>query len=161
MSLEREYYRELQYRNARHILERLFRVSTFYNRNDIERDITLLIEHVNNMTTEQPIRINEPIMALNMLTRYLSPPVSVENIEIIDSRLLEEYCPNECVICQEIPKYKAAIRTECNHYYCKTCWDSWMNVTTTNKSCPTCRKDRPTVTAFKAGENIPEVSESL
>lgn len=161
MSLEREYYVEVQYRSARHILDRLFRAGRFYNRHDIERDIGLLLDHVHNMTSEDPIRNDEPIMALNMLTRYLSPPDPVENTQIIDRSMLEEYCPNECVICQEIPKYKAAICTECNHYYCKTCWASWMNVTSTNKSCPTCRKDRPTVTAFKAGENTPEVSESL
>jgi hypothetical protein len=155
MSLEREYYTEFHYRNARHMLDRLFRVGRFYNRDEIDRDIRLLIDHVNNMTTEPPVRINQPIRALTMLTRYNISPDPIENTEIIDNSVLEEYCPNECVICQEIPKYKDAIRTECNHYYCKTCWESWMNATSTNKNCPTCRKNRPTVSHFKAVEIIP------
>jgi hypothetical protein len=155
MSLEREYYVELQYRSARHILDRLFRCGRFYNRNDIDRDITLLIDHVNNMTSEPPVRINQPIRALTMFSRYISPD-PLEETEIIDCSVLEEYCPNECVICQEIPKYKDAIRTECNHYYCKTCWKSWMNATSANKNCPTCRRNRPTVTIFKAVDMIPD-----
>lgn len=153
MSLEREYYTEIQYRSARHVLDRLFHAGRFYNRNEIDRDITLLIDHVNNMMRDPPVRINQPIIAITMFNRYISPDPQ-ENTQIIDSSMLEEYCANECVICQEIPKYKHALRTECNHYYCKSCWESWMNATSTNKNCPTCRKNKPAVTTFKAAELI-------
>jgi hypothetical protein len=160
MSLEREYYAEFQYRSARDILDRLFRAGRFYNHDDIEFQILQLIEHVNNMTSDPPVRITQPIRALSMF-RYNVSPDPLENTQIIDRSVLEEYCPNECAICQEIPKYKHAVRTECEHYYCNTCWASWMNTTGSNKNCPICRKNRPIITGFKAVEVIPEDDHSL
>ena len=73
----------------------------------------------------------------------------IERSKVIARRKLEEPCPMECSICQETPKYKDAICTECNHYYCKGCWESWMNAEGSNKKCPTCRKDMPRITVFK------------
>jgi hypothetical protein len=73
-----------------------------------------------------------------------------ERSKIIARRKLEQYCPSDCSICQEIPKYKDAVCTECNHYYCKGCWENWMNAEGSNKKCPTCRRDMPIVTIFKA-----------
>lgn len=72
-----------------------------------------------------------------------------ERCKIIARRKLEDFCPSDCSICQEIPKYKDAALTECNHYYCKGCWENWMNAEGSNKKCPTCRKDMPIVTTFK------------
>ena len=150
-----EYHAELEYRRARDILDRLFYAGRFYSRDDIEEQLLMLIEHINNMTSERPVRIDRPIMALNMLTRHLRSPDPLETTQIIDRSVLEEYCDNECVICQEIPKYKDAVRTDCNHYYCKNCWDSWINTPSSNKNCPTCRKVMPNITGFKAVEVIP------
>lgn len=74
----------------------------------------------------------------------------LEKTKVIAKKKLEEACPTECAICQETPKYKDAVCTDCTHYYCKTCWSGWMTTTGSNKSCPTCRKDLPRVTSYKA-----------
>jgi hypothetical protein len=74
----------------------------------------------------------------------------LEKSKILAKKKLEEACPLSCAICFETPKYKDAVCTECNHYYCKTCWSNWMNAERSNKKCPTCRKDIPITTSFKA-----------
>jgi len=74
--------------------------------------------------------------------RVATPSVS----KVIAKSKLEEPCPTECAICQETPKYKDALCTECNHYYCKACWDVWMK---TSITCPTCRKSDPKTTIFR------------
>ena len=77
-------------------------------------------------------------------------PRPMEKSKVIAKKKLEEVCPMECAICQETPKYKDTVCTECDHYYCKSCWQTWMNAPESNRSCPTCRKDMPTVTSFRA-----------
>jgi hypothetical protein len=97
--------------------------------------------------TAQPFTFNPPIYR-----RLFVAPVnrsSVERSKVIARRRLEEPCPTECSVCQETPKYKDAICTECNHYYCKGCWENWMNAEGSNKKCPTCRKDMPRITSFR------------
>jgi len=74
----------------------------------------------------------------------------LEKIKIVSKDRLEELCPDDCAICNENPKIKDSICTECNHYFCKSCWNEWMNSESGNKKCPTCRKDMPRVTSFKA-----------
>jgi hypothetical protein len=39
--------------------------------------------------------------------------------------------------------------TDCNHEFCKPCYNSWMNAFASNHKCPTCRKVTPRVTSFK------------
>lgn len=73
-----------------------------------------------------------------------------EKSKAITNKKLQESCPTECAICQETPKHKDAVRTKCNHYYCKKCWDCWMDAVASNKSCPTCRNDKPQATTFRA-----------
>jgi hypothetical protein len=91
---------------------------------------------------DQPFTVNPPIYRRLFVRRD-------ERSKVIARRKLEEPCPTECSICQETPKYKDAICTDCNHYYCKGCWESWMNAEGSNKKCPTCRKDMPRITVFK------------
>jgi hypothetical protein len=81
------------------------------------------------------------------------PPVRrnpLEKSKVISKKKLEEPCPGSCAVCLETPKHKDSICTECNHYFCKPCWNSWMNAERSNKKCPTCRKDMPRTTSFKA-----------
>jgi hypothetical protein len=95
----------------------------------------------------EPFTVNPPIYR-----RLFVPPVRnnpIERSKVIARRKLEEPCPTECSVCQEVPKYKDAVCTECNHYYCKGCWENWMNAEGSNKKCPTCRKDMPRITTFK------------
>lgn len=89
----------------------------------------------------------EPYNAPLRQARRYNP---IEKSKAILPSKLEENCPEECAICQDQPKIKDAICTECNHWYCKTCWNDWMNSPTGNKKCPTCRKDMPKVTSFRA-----------
>ena len=73
----------------------------------------------------------------------------LEKYKIISKKKLDESCPEACSICYETPTFKNAICTECDHYYCKACWDSWMTSETSNKSCPVCRKDLPKITLYR------------
>jgi hypothetical protein len=73
-----------------------------------------------------------------------------EKSKAITNKKLKESCPTECAICQETPKHEDAVRTKCNHYYCKKCWEGWMDAPASNKSCPTCRNDKPQATSFRA-----------
>jgi hypothetical protein len=95
----------------------------------------------------QPFSVNPPIYRRLYVPMINDQPV--ERSKVIARRKLEEPCPTECSVCQEIPKYKDAVCTECNHYYCKGCWENWMNAEGSNKKCPTCRKDMPRITIFK------------
>lgn len=74
----------------------------------------------------------------------------LEKTKVISKKKLEESCPEECSICRDTPKNKDSICTECNHYFCKPCWSSWMNAERSNKSCPNCRKDMPKITSYRA-----------
>lgn len=74
----------------------------------------------------------------------------LEKTVVVAKKKLNTDCPSECSICQETPKFKDAVCTECDHYYCKTCWTGWMNAPGSNKKCPSCRKDMPKTTAYKA-----------
>ena len=73
-----------------------------------------------------------------------------EITKVISKKKLEETCPEECSICRDTPKNKDSICTECNHYFCKPCWSSWINAERSNKSCPNCRKDMPKITSYRA-----------
>jgi len=104
------------------------------------------INHINPINTINPINHFNPPIYRRLLVSRVAP---LERSKVIARRKLEEPCPAECSICQETPKYKDAVCTECTHYYCKGCWESWMNTEGSNKKCPTCRKDMPAITIFK------------
>lgn len=101
-----------------------------------------------NVTIRRPRRQTGPYTApLRQPARRYNP---LEKEKVIAKKKLEETCPAVCAICQETPKYKDAVCTECNHYYCKPCWTGWMTAASSNKKCPTCRKDMPRTTSYKA-----------
>ena len=78
----------------------------------------------------------------------------VHKSKVIAKKKLEESCPSECAICQETPKYKDALCTECDHYYCLTCWQTWINTPSSNRCCPTCRAETPKTTSFRARGSV-------
>lgn len=96
------------------------------------------------------IYIAEPFTTIPFILNRAIRNNPIERSKVIARKKLEEPCPYDCSICQETPKHKDAVCTECNHYYCKGCWESWMNAEGSNKKCPTCRKDMPRITIFKA-----------
>jgi hypothetical protein len=108
-------------------------------RNFIE-NVTRLQQRLTATTTPIPVSgtiSHEPI-------RY-NP---LEKTKVVAKAKLEETI--DCAICQETPKVKDCILTECGHHYCKTCWNGWMNAERSNKKCPTCRKEMPKITSFRA-----------
>jgi hypothetical protein len=118
--------------------------------NNRETEIQRLIQRQTSIITQAAIRPPAPPV---VAAPVVEPPVRrnpLEKTKIIAKKKLEESCPEECAICQETPNHKDAICTECKHYYCKSCWNSWMNAERSNKKCPTCRKDMPRITCFKA-----------
>jgi hypothetical protein len=96
----------------------------------------------------EPVQIyqSEMISEPSLPNRY-NP---IERTVVIAKRKLQEPCPSVCAICQETPKYKDVVCTECDHYYCKTCWNDWMNAELSNKNCPTCRREMPVTTSYRS-----------
>jgi hypothetical protein len=130
-------------------------LSYLYNRNNYSRGNIVEVH-------QQLIHAIEDMVSFNSAhargIRYLSQhaprptprPTLVSEVLVVSQEKVEEDCPNECAICQETPKYKDAVCTDCNHYYCKNCWDVWMNALISNHTCPTCRKVAPKTTTFRA-----------
>ena len=58
----------------------------------------------------------------------------------------------ECNICFEIPEFKNLVVTNCNHYFCRLCYDNWtVNLINSNKlniTCPCCRFNNPSLKQF-------------
>jgi hypothetical protein len=132
--------------------------------NNIIARVTELYHTANALTDENALQSADNIygLTLSMVRNRRTTPVTLtqntrairnnplEKTKAIAQNKLQKCCPTECAICQEVPKYKDAVLTECGHYYCKVCWQSWMNAPGSNHSCPTCRKDIPRTTSFIA-----------
>jgi hypothetical protein len=128
----------------------IFSYNTSGSQTPAQENIDMDVDDGQSELDEQPFTINPPIYRRLFVTNETSNMNNpIERSKVIARRKLEEPCPTECSICQETPKYKDSICTECNHYYCKGCWESWMNAEGSNKKCPTCRKDMPRITVFK------------
>lgn len=168
MSAYREYFEAQQLLNTLFITgHRVSRANVDYLINQLEQRANRMVSLIrqdeeqreNNISTllaaptptrPQEVRRTPP--------RVVTPPPRrnpLEKSKVVAKKKLEEPCPEVCAICQEIPKHKDAICTECNHYYCKSCWNSWMMTERSNKNCPTCRKDMPRITTFKARATKP------
>jgi hypothetical protein len=113
----------------------------------MKQDIFTLINAMveNNIQTDTGAIVEPP--------RRVPPVKKFPATKTLSKKRLEEACPCQCVICNETPTFQNAVYTECGHYYCGVCWESWMNSYTSNKKCPTCRKDRPKTTSYQARAN--------
>jgi len=121
------------------------RNEAFRQQNFIRLEQRRIRDHERQMTAPPPPAVVQPTPdVIQPRTRY-NP---LEKTKVVAKAKLEETI--DCAICQETPKVKDCILTECNHYYCKGCWNGWMNAERSNKKCPTCRKDMPRITSFKA-----------
>jgi hypothetical protein len=142
------------------------------NINDIKNELNF---HINQMLTAnnplpivQPVQPNhnhiqpqvnhiqphqnlDEIVVIRPITRSrrIVPNANIQKSKVISKKKLQESCPHECAICQETPKYKDALCTDCSHYYCKTCWQDWMNAPGSSKNCPICRNNAPRITIYK------------
>lgn len=76
-------------------------------------------------------------------TRVYKPTRKYKRISATDYDAETE---DPCAVCMEKQKKGHTITTECNHTFCKPCWNSWMN--TNNRTCPCCRKQCKNITAY-------------
>jgi len=51
-----------------------------------------------------------------------NPLIGIKNTCTISVNNLDAFLPTKCAVCREIPKYKDALCTDCNHHYCKFVW---------------------------------------
>jgi hypothetical protein len=63
----------------------------------------------------------------------------------IDKQQFHALCAEACAICLETHTKGDSVLTECNHEFCHQCWSQWI---TRAKTCPACRKSRPSTTSF-------------
>jgi hypothetical protein len=146
-------HREFYYSQAQQTLSELF------NRGEIDHEFEsrmLRLEgYIVRMMRETSINSNiSPQPGTRTVPQiHHNPQIPREISKVIPKKKLEELCPDECAICQEIPKYKNCLYTECKHFYCKSCWDCWMNTETSNKTCPVCRAQMTKTTTYKARES--------
>jgi len=75
-----------------------------------------------------------------------APEPQTETITI-DSNQFETLCEDACAICFETHQFGESILTECNHQFGHRCWREWITRSHT-KTCPTCRKSRPSTICF-------------
>jgi hypothetical protein len=73
----------------------------------------------------------------------------LEKTVTIKKTEFDAICTDLCPICIEPQKKGDTIMTDCNHEFCKPCYNSWMTAFTSNHTCPACRKLMPRVTSFK------------
>lgn len=73
----------------------------------------------------------------------------------------ENMCKETC-FCLENHTNGEILVTDCGHTFGNECWKRWMTTSTSNKTCPTCRKFDPSTTIYtmraerkaKTAENI-------
>ena len=61
----------------------------------------------------------------------------------LNTNLLKQ--PKECSICFEKHPFNDLLKTDCNHYFGKSCYERWVE---TNNSCPYCRNKTPITFLF-------------
>ena len=76
-------------------------------------------------------------------TRVYKPTRKYKRITATD---YEAVNTDPCAVCIENQKKGDTITTECNHSFCKPCWNSWMD--TNNRTCPCCRKLCKSITVY-------------
>lgn len=126
------------YTEAIQLINTLHHVGHNISQANVDYLMSRIDAHVRNI-----IEINGDAIFDRAAAMLRIPPrhLPTEKPKLVFKKKLEECCPTECAICQESPKYKDAICTDCKHYYCKECWNTWMNAAGSNKSCPTCRNN--------------------
>jgi hypothetical protein len=79
----------------------------------------------------------------------------LEQYKTIKKADFEAPCIDSCPICLDIHTKGDSLTTECDHEFGKGCYNYWMNSLSSNKKCPTCRKDCPKVTYYKTRKTKP------
>ena len=104
------------------------------------------------------IRGTRPLQLSGPYTAPLRPVVRknpLERYKTIKKADFDAPCADSCPICLEIHTKGDSLTTECDHEFGKGCYNFWMNSLSSNKKCPTCRKDCPKVTYYKTRKTKP------
>lgn len=127
----------------------------------VRSELVMMVNANRRLANQLQMNNSLPIFAAPSPTvqniRPATTPITVQavipkriKLKAVGGRKMEQLCPSDCTICQETPKHRDAICTDCNHYFCTNCWNQWMNSSNNReKSCPTCRKHNPNVSGFK------------
>ena len=82
---------------------------------------------------------------------FLISAKQAERKIIMTEEKLNKCCPSLCGVCRRVVLFKDAVRTMCNHYYCKKCLDDRLKTVSYNvRRCPTCKMMLTAVTTFRA-----------
>lgn len=121
----------------------------------IER-IYALYERGHQFSNEQRTTAMRTIMrSLNQMNMHARHPSTQNNPTkklLYKSKALSKSAADAtqtCQICFETRTKVTLLTTDCGHEYCRTCYESWINTPTSNKCCPTCRKDNACVTVYR------------
>ena len=80
---------------------------------------------------------------MNPTTRVYKPVRKYKRISATDYEAVNN---DPCAVCMENQKKGDTITTECNHSFCKPCWNNWMD--TNNRTCPCCRNRCKSITVY-------------
>jgi hypothetical protein len=138
---------------------------TYYN-NQAHRDRIVAISLINSLTntihmlsdadvSRIRLQISFAVARLTMnrtsalaaehmnTTRVYKPARKYKRIIATDYEAINT---EPCAVCMENQKKGDTITTECNHSFCKPCWNNWMD--TNNRTCPCCRKECKSITVY-------------
>ena len=100
----------------------------------------------------RPLQLSGPYTAPLRAQQRKNP---LEQYKTIKKADFVAHCIDSCPICLDIHTKGDSLTTECDHEFGKDCYNFWMNSLSSNKKCPTCRKDCPKVTYYKTRKTKP------
>jgi hypothetical protein len=139
--------------------------ATYYN-NEVHRDRIVAISLINSLTNSLHILSDDDVTRIRLEisftiarlcmnrrsalaiehmnpTRVYKPIRKYKRISTTD---YDAESTEPCAVCMEKRKKGDTITTECNHSFCKPCWNKWMD--TNNRTCPCCRNACKSVTVY-------------
>lgn len=121
------------------------------------RILQLLPEEIESLIEEQIVLLHSG-HGSNKRINYLKKQLSIiirrkrivknKNISriIIDPLVTKQ--THECAICFEIHPFTNLLKTRCNHYFGKQCYNNWRTLCKEKVTCPCCRKVNPPISFF-------------
>ena len=92
--------------------------------------------------TKKKNTLNSINTSYHMLKKMCENKISESTYMLsILAKLSGEFQQNEldeCVICMDVPT--DPVMLSCGHYFCNSCFQTYMNTTSNQKRCPTCKK---------------------
>lgn len=117
------------------------------------------VEVLQQLQLQNQARQVEVQQLLQRIRGLRKPPSNRNKRMAMCKTKLEENLEKECSVCLDVPQYKNAVCTPCNHFYCKGCWAKWVkNKSQEDKRCPMCRTQVTHLTVFcaKTEKRVPK-----